>query len=406
MGKKILLVGNINGAYRSQLLIKILTDYRPPDSGYAISLVSDVFYMPYSKSKKFSAKVLRRIKTYCAPIISIFELIFKIPFCDVVYVLAQNHHWFFKVYLVNMLWHKPIITDLYISIYDTGLDKGWYETKSEIKRRYPRLRAKYHRFLDKLIIEKSTRVLHLTQFELEYIAKLVGARLNKSMVTIVPLSVYPKKLASPKKSNIFRICWWGTWIPLHGIDIILYAMKILSSKNTKNIKLDLLGLPSQAGEAYKKIINECNLINCVTIHTDKFFSNGKLEEYLTTKCDLALGIFGRSKKAQNAISNKVIDAFSMRLPVLTMDKAALKEFIDTENELFVCRNSPMDIAKNIIRIMNGKAERKRRAKLGYQRYLKTFTPEQFAWKILRVIDEVTAKGEDRLIKLKNGVERK
>ena len=402
MKKRILLVGNINGAYRSQLLIKILTDYRP-DSEYAISLVSDEFYMPYSTSKKFSAKVLRRIKEYCATIISIFELIFKIPFCNVVYVLAMNHRWFFKVYLVNMLWHKPIITDLYISIYDTGLDRGWYEIISKIKRRYLRLKAKYHRFLDKLIIEKSTRVLHLAQFELEYIAKLVGARLNKSMVTIVPLSVYPKNLASPKKSNIFRICWWGTWIPVHGLDIILYAMKILSSKN---IKLDLFGVPGQEGEAYKKIINEHNLINCVTIHTDKFFSNGKLEEYLTTKCDLALGIFGRSKKAQNAISNKVIDAFSMRLPVLTMDKPVLKEFIDTENELFVCRNSPMDIAKNIIRIMNDKAERKRRAKLGYQRYSKTFTSEQFAWKILRVIDEVTAKGEVRLINLKNGAEIK
>ena len=405
MKKRILLVGNIHGAYRSQLLIKILTDYRS-DSGCVISLVSDEFYMPYSTSKKFSAKVLRRIKAYCAKIISIFELIFKIPFCDVVYVLAMNHHWFFKVYLVNMLWHKPVITDLYISIYDTGLDRGWYEIISKIKRRYLRLKAKYHRSLDKLIIEKSTRVLHLAQFELEYIAKLVGARLNKSKVTIVPLSVYPKKLASPKKSNIFRICWWGTWIPLHGLDIILYAMKILSSKNIKNIKLDLFGVPGQAGEAYKKIINELNLINCVTIHTDKFFSNGKLEEYLTTKCDLALGIFGRSKKAQNAIANKVIDAFSMRLPVLTMDKPVLKEFIDTENELFVCRNSPMDIAKNIIRIMNDKAERKRRAKLGYQRYSKTFTPEQFAWKILRVIDEVTAKGEFRLINLKNGAERK
>ncbi len=96
----------------------------------------------------------------------------------------------------------------------------------------------------------------------------------------------------------------------------------------------------------------------------------------------------------------------MRLPVLTMDKPVLKEFIDTENELFVCRNSPMDIAKNIIRIMNDKAEKKRRAKLGYQRYSKTFTSEQFAWKILKVIDEVTAKVEVRLINLKNGAEIK
>ena len=402
MKKRVLLVGNINGPYRSQILIKTLADYQP-DGGYAISLVSDVFFMPCSISKIFLAKVLRRIKIYYAKIISTFELIFKIPFCDVVYVLAMNHPWIFGVYLVNLLWHKPIITDLYISIYDTGLDRKWYESNSIIKRRYLRLKAKYHRFLDKLIIEKSTRVLHVTQFEMEYIAKLVGARLNKSKVVILPLSVYTKKLASPEKASIFRICWWGTWIPLHGIDVILHAMKILSSKN---VKLDLFGTPGQGGEVYKEMIDELNLINYVTVHTNEFFYNGRLEEYLTTKCDLALGNFGRSKKAQNVIVNKIIDAFSMQLPLLTMDTPVLKEFIDTENELFVCQNNPMVIAKNIIKIMNDKDERERRARLGYQRYLKTFHPEQFAQKVLKVIDEVIAKSKDRSINLKNGVEIK
>jgi len=61
MKKRILLVGNINGAYRSQILIKSLTDYRP-DGGYSISLVSDIFYMSRSTSKTFLTKILRRIK--------------------------------------------------------------------------------------------------------------------------------------------------------------------------------------------------------------------------------------------------------------------------------------------------------------------------------------------------------
>ena len=155
MKKRILLVGNINGAYRSQILIKSLIDYRP-DSGYEVTLVSDAFYMSRSVSKTLSSKVFRRIRLYFTKIISLLELTVKIPFCDAIYILAMNHNWMSKVYLVNLLWRKPIITDLYISIYDTGLDKRWYESNSKIRRIYNKLKtARYHRLLDKLIIEKS-----------------------------------------------------------------------------------------------------------------------------------------------------------------------------------------------------------------------------------------------------------
>jgi len=96
----------------------------------------------------------------------------------------MNHNWILKVYLANFLWRNPLITDFYISIYDTGLDRKWYKSNSLIKKKYLTLKARYHCFLDRLIIEKSTKVIHLTRLELEYIAKLVGARVNKNKVII------------------------------------------------------------------------------------------------------------------------------------------------------------------------------------------------------------------------------
>jgi len=32
------------------------------------------------------------------------------------------------------------------------------------------------------------------------------------------------------QDGVLRICWWGTFIPLHGLDNILQALKILKEQ--------------------------------------------------------------------------------------------------------------------------------------------------------------------------------
>jgi len=33
------------------------------------------------------------------------------------------------------------------------------------------------------------------------------------------------------QDGVLRICWWGTFIPLHGLDNILQALKILKEQD-------------------------------------------------------------------------------------------------------------------------------------------------------------------------------
>ena len=80
------------------------------------------------------------------------------------------------------------------------------------------------------------------------------------------------------------------------------------------------------------------------------FFDGKLPEYLIDNCDLALGIFGETLKAERAIPNKVVEALSMGIPTLTRHSPALNEFFDIELDLWTCEPSPDAIADAILKI--------------------------------------------------------
>jgi len=372
---KILLVGNIIGASRSQLLIQKLIIFQT-DKNYTISICGTDFY---AKAESYNKKVLTKIHKF----FFLIELFIKIGFSDVIYIMAMNHHFIKPVLLCNRFWKKKILTDLYISAYDTGLDRGFFKNDTPKSRK---LKERYISY-DKLILEKSNIIIHLTKGELDYIAELVNADLDYSKVRIVPLGIDERIGAQPTQSTTFRMGWWGTWIPLHGIENILKAVKYLSDTQV-NVKLDLYGAEGDDKDFYINYIKELGISDYATAHTDKSFANGKLETELLYRCDLALGNFGNSKKAEHVITNKIIDAMSMKLPVLTMKNKVLHEFIDEKNDLFVCSNNPVDIAKIILEIINNPQESKRRANNGYNCYKTHFTPQLYTDKVISIIESI------------------
>ena len=367
MYKNLLCVGDINGPYRSPIIMTKLMDFNP-NKDLNIILISKAY--PFSHEHR---NVFARIFIVCiSELYYWIELFMKLPFSDAVYMMPMNHRYFLPLYFLNIFFRKPILSDLYISIYTTSLDRGVNE-KSVIERTLNN--PGYLKLLDRLIIEKSKLVTHPTKSELIHISEMVGAKLGDNYA-ILPLAVERRKYAHPVQSGVFRICWWGTWIPLHGIENILESVK-LSVQGDYHIHLDLLGTDSPEADNYRRIIEKLAISEFVTIYTDKNFTNGLLEEHLISHCDLALGNFGSSEKSKNVFTNKIIDAMAMGIPVFTMNNPVLNEFFDIENDVFVSSNDPADMAKELIQIINNPSERERRAINGHNCYLKDFTPEKY-----------------------------
>ena len=380
---KLLLIGNVNGAYRTQNLVKVLLD-----KGHEVSLVASRFYAGtrvLTTGRPTPFRMLASFRTLLANFLFVGEVFLKAPFADCLYLLPMNHTKFPVAYLARMVWRKRLIAEFYFSLFDTAKDRGWI---CDDKSFYARL----YRFLDRLLLTRSDWVVHLSRRELEHAARLVGATLDEKRVVICPLVVDPRAIAASAKENpgSFRLCWWGSFIPLHGLEKILSAMALLRQSGSP-AALDILGVPGKESDRYAQLIKEQNLYDYVRLHTEKTFADGSLEAYLVENCDLAFGVFGDSEKAWNTIPNKIIDAFAMGLPVLTMEAPALEEFIDTRNELFTCANTPEAIAEAIWQRAADRTERSRRAAAGYRRYLATFSPARYAQTVAQLLDQVTEK---------------
>ncbi len=377
---KVLLVGETQGAFRSQVLIKHLLDHCDE---YVVTVSNDRFYLPrYSGLPRLTQAIKKALVSLRKPL-SLCSLFVKIWFTDVVYLLPMNHGWILRILSANVIWRKPIIADHYISIYETGVDRQEYKCEQSLK-------ARYHRLLDRLIIERSTRTIFITKDDAVQFAKSVNARLNPATMRVVPICTAWKPLADPVPSGTFRICWWGTWIPLHGLDNILEAAAILAREGV-DFHLDLLGTARGERFHYAKLIEQFHLDGRVAIHCDKTFLEGGLQAYLRDHCDLALGIFGSSPKARRGIPNKVIDAFAMKLPVLAMDTDGCREFIDPQNEMFVSGNQPAEIAEAIRQIISDPVERKRRAARGHERFQQAFTAGAYERQIDAIIRELVTE---------------
>lgn len=332
---KILLYGNIYRHYRSSILIEFLLK-----SKYHIFLASPDLFIK-DGSKNFVEKFLT--------IFSFIELLIKAAFVDVIYLLPLNTVLINSAVWVAKLWRKKLVVEMYISIYDTFVRDR--KTIKDGSRKAKSLSKK-----DKLVLTQADYVIIPANYELNYWEKLLSAKFDQSKVLVAPLCNVSSSILKKtcKQDGVLKICWWGTFIPLHGIDNILQAMKILQKRGLL-FSCNLFGVDNPCSLSYTDKIKQEKLDNCVYLRKDLNFANGSLPQYLVENCDLALGIFGNTDKARNAVPNKLVEALSLGIPTLTMNSTALQEFFNPATDFWTCDPSPEAIAESILLIASGTA---------------------------------------------------
>ena len=368
---KILLYGNIFKESRAQLVVKLLLE-----SGYHISLVCSDFYIKEEIRKYAREKIVF--------LLQMIELLIKAPFADVIYLPPINTWFIREAILAAKIFKKKVVAEMYISLYDTYVkDRNLIKEGSR--------EAKAMRKKDILALTKSDYIIHTSSHELNYWEKILGINIDRNKVFIAPLCNVSKIVhnRSFMQDSVLRICWWGTFIPLHGLDNILQAMKILKDKQLR-FTCNLFGVDNDFFKTYTEQIQLHEINDCVILRKDLSFLNDVLPNYLVDNCDLALGIFGNTDKARNAVPNKLIEALSMGIPSLTMNSPALKEFFNPETDFWVCEPSPESIAESILTIANGAAhpvdwEQTRQKVLG------TFSVARYQEVVSKVLEKITAQ---------------
>jgi glycosyltransferase involved in cell wall biosynthesis len=122
-----------------------------------------------------------------------------------------------------------------------------------------------------------------------------------------------------RKKEFLQVLFYGQFIPLHGIDTIIEAARILQDPQ---IRWTLIGRGQEASRI-RALIAQTPL---PTLHWVDWIAYDKLHEWIAS-ADICLGIFGTSEKAASVIPNKVFQIIASGCPLITRDSSAIRELL-------------------------------------------------------------------------------
>ncbi|MBI2636112.1 glycosyltransferase [Candidatus Peregrinibacteria bacterium] len=233
------------------------------------------------------------------------------PNADTVLVPFPGH------FLMPIAWamtrrpRKKLIFDAFVSLYDTDVGD---------RRRFSRWRPRAWTLwaADWLSMHLADEVLIDTEAHRRFLIEKF--HLNPARVRAVYLQArndlfYPIRNHKSEIRDRFEVFFYGTVIPLQGIEYILDAARILEERSAP-VHFSMVG-----SEKLKRMVEESGRKN---IAAGAFVPMEKLPDMIRS-ADLCLGIFGTSGKARRVIPHKVVDAIACGVHVLTADTPAIRE---------------------------------------------------------------------------------
>ena len=283
--------------------------------------------------------------------------------------------------LAKLVHKKPIIYIPAFSIYDTLVNDRKKIAKNSLK-------AKFVHFVDKTACNWSDMIIVESSEEIKYFEKEFG--LAKKKFRQYPLAAdesifYPQ--ASMKNPNEkFIVLFFGSFIPLHGIETIVKSAKIL--RKSDDIIFRICG-EGQTKIEVKKLIKENNLNNVKLLG---FVSKETLIENIHSS-DICLGIFGKTEKAKKVVTNKVFQILASKKPLITMESPASLEahLEDKVNCILVPPSSPEKLAESILFLKNDPTKRYQLGAAGYDTYLKHLSIDSVGKKLVGYIHELLGR---------------
>ena len=272
---------------------------------------------------------------------------------------------------------KKIVFDVFISDYEALVESRKLIKKGSLK-------SRIYYFFDRYSCKFSDIVLLDTNEHINYFVNkfdLDKKRFRRIFVGANEKLFYPRK--SKRKDKKFRILFYGTFIPGHGIKYILKAAKML--EKDKDIEFLLIG----TGQTYDEM---CKLSKKLKNKNVKFtgWVNFKKIPSFIADADVCLGMFGdHIKKIDRVIGNKIYEIIAMKKPLITGEAKAMKEaFTDKEDVLFCKMDDEKSLADAIQTLKDNPKLMDKIANNGYKLFKKRFTAKQIGKSVLEVIKEL------------------
>jgi len=284
--------------------------------------------------------------------------------------------------LAKIIHKKPIIYIPAFSIYDTLVNDRKIIKKNSLK-------AKFVHFVDKTACKWSDLIVLESTEEINYFVKEYG--LQEEKFRQCPLAADESifnPLSVKNQNTKFVVLYFGSFIPLHGVETIVNAALIL--KKYVDIEFRICG-KGQTKDKIENIIEKNNLTNVKLLG---LVPKEKLVENIK-KSDVCLGIFGDTLKAQKVITNKAFQILASRKPLITRESPASLEanLTNKKNCMLVPPANPEKLSEAILFLKNDPFILQQIAEKGYQTYMKYLSMDAVGKKLVASAQELIAQQE-------------
>lgn len=243
--------------------------------------------------------------------------------------------------LLSWLRRRPMVYDAFISLHETVVeDRALLSPRS--------LLARLIHAVDWLAVRLADRVLVDTPANAEHFRRRFDVPAERLLA--VPVGAdetiyYPRDTSSDR--SCLRVLYFGQFIPLHGVEQILQAARLLG--DTPAIRFTLIG-DGQTYEAMRTLADHLALDNVTW--GPRWLAPDALANEIA-QADICLGVFGGSAKAQRVIPTKAYIALAMGKPLITAaSSAARAAFSPGRNALLTRQGDAASLAEAIRALHN------------------------------------------------------
>ena len=272
---------------------------------------------------------------------------------------------------------KPIIFSGQVSLYDANvLDRQVVEAGS--------LKSLYYWLLDWLAVRLADRVIMATQSNIDHFSEKLGVKKEKYRLIFngAEDDIF-RPLESAKTEKDFLVSFHGTFIPLHGVEFIAKAAKILEFEGVQFL---IIG----RGQEKKKILDISQQLRMKNIKFIDFMPKNELVFKLAGS-DACLGTFGGNARAQREIAHKIYECLAIRKPLITADTPAIRELFNENEVMMVKAADPESLAGGILKLKNDPILRTRLAQNGYDKFMRSASCEVLGGEFKKIIEELIRK---------------
>lgn len=301
---------------------------------------------------------------------------------DLILFYSEAHIQFYIAKILALLMRIPLVHDIYISKLQTIYD----DRKQYRKRKIPKSLFRIILYsIDLIECSFANYIILDTYSHIKFFHEKFKTPLKKFRK--VYIGAREDKFSPLKKDTLIDnkciVGFWGTYIPLHGIDNIVKAAKLL--ENDKQIRFILKGT-GQIYEEIRHLTKELDVNNIEFITEMLPFDKLKI---LISQMDIGLGIFGEGNKVLQVVPNKIFEGIAMKIPMITCRSPAINElFVDHENIILCERSNPESLVKAILNLKKDEKLREKIKENAYELFLKKCSIDAIGRNVYNILNKI------------------